>query len=302
MFMSSVLIGRMIDPVSANSSSRVVARDEQQRVVDREPDAQRRRDVQREQRRVDEARDDAQHEQRPERREQAERRDGGRDDPAEHEQQQHREDRERDQLGLREVRARLVVDLLEADREPAEAHVERAQADPPPGVERGVSAVALDVLDREVRGDHERAPVALDERAGLGPAGERVRDVADVARAAQRGGDPVDLAAHRDADEGRRAPGPLGSAPGQPRSAIEHGAIRRPEGATAFPLCATISRGAGRRPSPRARRPASSRRSRAPCPRPRRARPRARRGPRAARRSAPAAAPARPRRPPRRRS
>ena len=63
--------------------------------------------------------------------------------------------------------ARLVVDLLEADREPAEAHVERAVADPPPGVERGVPAVALDVLDREVGRDHERAAVALDERASL---------------------------------------------------------------------------------------------------------------------------------------
>ena len=42
-------------------------------------------------------------------------------DAAEDEQQQDREDRERDQLGLGQVLARLVVDLVEARGEAADA-------------------------------------------------------------------------------------------------------------------------------------------------------------------------------------
>ena len=143
-----------------------VARDEQQPVVDGQAEAQRGGDVQREQRRVHDARHHPQHEERAEHRDDPEQqRDRRRDDAAEDEQQQDREDREGDHLRPGEIVTRLVVDLVEADRETAHAHVERAVADPPLGLLGRLAAVALDVLGRQAGGDDERAAVAREQRA-----------------------------------------------------------------------------------------------------------------------------------------
>ena len=136
-----------------------------------------------------------------------------RDRAAEDEQQQDREDRERDQLRAREVLAGLVVDLVEAHAEAAEADVERARADPAQRLLGRLAAVALDVLRRQGGRDDERAAVGFDQHARRLAVGERVDDVADVARVRQRATDAVDLPDDGKAPDVQLAP---------PGSAHEH--------------------------------------------------------------------------------
>ena len=83
-------------------------------------------------------------------------RDGGRDHAAEDQQQQHRQDRERDQLGVGQVLAGLVVDLVEARREPAVADVEQVGRHPLAHRLVGEPALVLDVGGRQLRGQHQR--------------------------------------------------------------------------------------------------------------------------------------------------
>ena len=146
-----------------------VARDHQQRVVDREAEAEPGGDVEREERGVDEARHDPQHEERADDRDAADQqRDRGGDDAAEDEEEQQGQQREGDQLRLGQVLAGLVVGLVEAVREAALGDVERAgvgqRLDPFGGDPAGV----LDVVGREVAGDRQRLPVFGDQ-LGAGP-------------------------------------------------------------------------------------------------------------------------------------
>ena len=94
-------------------------------------------------------------------------RDRSGDDAAEDEEQQQGEDREGDQLGLGQVRAGLVVGLVEALGEAALGDVERAgvgqHLDPFGGDPAGV----LDVIGREVAGDRQRLAV-LGDQLGAG--------------------------------------------------------------------------------------------------------------------------------------
>ncbi len=136
-----------------------VARDHQQRVVDREAEAEPGGDVEREQRGVDEARHDPQHEQRADDRDAADQqRDRGGDDAAEDEEQQQRQHREGDQLGLGQVGAGLVVDLVEAlARSRPSATSSGLAAASGFDLFGGDPAGVLDVVGREVAGDRQRA-------------------------------------------------------------------------------------------------------------------------------------------------
>ena len=164
-----------------------VARDHQQGVVDGEAEAQRGRDVEGEQRGVDDAGHHPQGEQGPEDRQHPDhQRYGGRHHAAEDDQQQHRQDRERDQLRVGQVLAGLVVDLVEARREPAVADVEQIGSHPLPHRLVGEPAFVLDVRGRQLRRQHQRPAV-------LGGSGGHV---ADVRRTAQLLGEPVDLRLH----------------------------------------------------------------------------------------------------------
>ena len=163
-------VRRCASRVAPSADLLAVARDHQQRVVDREAEAEPGGDVEREERGVDEARHDPQHEERADDRDAADQqRDPGGDHAAEDEEQEEGEHREGDQLGLGQVLAGLVVGLVEALGEAALGDVERAcvgeRLDPFGGDAAGV----LDVVGREVAGDRQRFAVpAISVGAGAG--------------------------------------------------------------------------------------------------------------------------------------
>ena len=172
-----------------------VAGDEQQRVVDREPEAEPGGDVEREDRGVDEGRHDPQHEERADDRDAAnQQRDRGGDDAAEDDQQQQRQQREGDQLGLGQVGFGLVVDFVEARRVAAHRDVERAAVDRRLDVFGGEAAGALAVGGGEEAEDDEGTTVTGDQLGVGGGVQERVEDPADVARLGDFGAEPPDLA------------------------------------------------------------------------------------------------------------
>ena len=144
-----------------------VARDHEQAVVDRQPEAEAGDEVEREHRQVGEARDDPQREERRDDRKATEQRRQQRgDERAEEQQRQQEDEREREQLGVREVLADLRVRLGVRDLLAAEPHVAlpgEPILDPLCGVLQLLVGARLEVGD-----DVRRAPIARDHRGVVG--------------------------------------------------------------------------------------------------------------------------------------
>ncbi len=118
---------------------------------------------------------------------------GGRDRAAEHEQQQQGQDREGDQLGVGQVLASLVVDLVEARRVAGVVDPEQVGGHPLAHRLVGQAALVLEVGGGELGGQGEGAAVGRQEGGARDRVVEGVDHVPDEARPGERCGQSVDL-------------------------------------------------------------------------------------------------------------
>ena len=158
----------------------------EQRVVDRKPESERGRQIDREDRDVRDRRDQRQREERPDDRDAADdERQRRRHEAAEHEHQQDERDRDRDGLGAREVGLDRLADLVEHGFAAAERHGQRALLARQLVADRGERV--LDLRIGAVHpGEHERGVTvgaAQWRRRTEVPVGADRTDVVDVGEA-----------------------------------------------------------------------------------------------------------------------
>ncbi len=174
--------------VAVESHFLAEARHQEQCVVDRQAEAERGGDVEREERGVDEGCHDSQRQQGPDDREAADDEwQSRRNQAAEDDQQQDRQDRKRDQLGVGQIAARLVVDLVEAGGKAAIAQVEQVGGDVGTHGLVGQAALVLHVGRRQLCGERQGFAIRRNQRGSCSRVLQRIGHVADV----RRGGEPI---------------------------------------------------------------------------------------------------------------